>query len=116
MVKGGIPVETVLFGLTTTLEKHGHGKLYKKILELVVSDLNRELKKEETTVTVAKESDLAKLKGDIEEVLKNFDSNATYESKTDDSIIGGYIVKKGSTVVDGSYKHKLLSLYRTLTK
>jgi F-type H+-transporting ATPase subunit delta len=63
-----------------------------------------ELKAELTSSKILTESEVDNIK---EELTKNFDSKIKLNYKHDTSLIGGLIVKVGSTMVDTSIKNKL---------
>lgn len=106
-------VEGVLRGLKAVLDARGHGALLLPILRAVVREL--EAARETTLVTVAKESDAALLKGEIEAMLQTLGAKTAPIVVVDETIIGGAIVESDHVRIDQSYKNALTTLYRSLT-
>ena len=106
-------VEGVLRGLKAALDARGHGALLLPILRAVEREL--EAARESIVVTVAKESDAVRLKGEIEAMLQTLGATSAPSIVVDETIIGGAIVEADHVRIDQSYKNALTTLYRSLT-
>lgn len=98
------------------LKKKGHIKLLPNILTSFEALLNS--KRDETTLvmTCARKKDFAKFRAEFKEHFTHQDTDTSFtEEIIDNSIIGGFIIKRGDIVVDASYKKKLLTLYQSAT-
>lgn len=115
LLKGENP-DGVIAGLKAALTKKGHNRLLGSILKGALRELEHDVvarapqivlatKADESTVTKAK-SALAELGG-----------NETLAPvvKTDDNLIGGFVVKASGKQIDASYKRVLLEMYRKVT-
>lgn len=98
--------------LFALLQRKGHKKLLPDILKeyqkIVVAGAEKKAAK--LTIVNKKQAEPAKLE------LKKYASFAgSMTLHEDDTLIGGFVYDDGDTVIDGSYKQALLTLYRTLT-
>ncbi len=117
LLEEGKDIDTVLISLHDTLQRKGHTKLHESILSAVLTQLVRITATEGALVTVAKESDSQKYQSAIQEALKELRSDgASLRTKVDETLIGGFTVEYNNTRIDRSYKEKLVSLYRAITK
>jgi F0F1-type ATP synthase delta subunit len=113
----GKDVSVVLTNLEKTLKAKGHTSIHLAILRAVIKQLERTSKTTTSTITVARHTDVAKLKEAIEASLLKIGgttSNATIVE--DATLIGGYVATHNSKSIDASYKNKLVTLYRSITK
>jgi len=111
----GTETDQVLSGLRTTLESRGHSQLYASILRGVLRVLTAS-GSDVATVTVVSEADYEKQKATIVAALAQLGTNADPKLIIDPTIIGGYVAEANATRLDTSYKAKLVTLYRSLTK
>ena len=117
LIQEGKDIDTVLASLSDTLQKKGHTKLHESILSAVLAQLVRITATEGALVTIAKESDSQKSQSAIQQALKELQSDgAPLRTKVDETLIGGFTVEYNNTRIDRSYKEKLVSLYRAITK
>lgn len=88
-----------------------HEKMVPEIISAVegLSEQNQA----STQVLVAKESDFEKFKSEIES--HDDVQEGKYEVVTDENVIGGYVVRTGTSQVDNSYRTRLLELYKAMT-
>lgn len=107
-------VSKVLKGFKATLERKGHDRLFVPVLQAVLRVL--ESKRATTTVAIRSEADKEKFAKEIEATLKELGATTDPEFITDETMIGGYVAEHNHVRVDKSYKSKLVSLYRNLTK
>ena len=114
-IEEGVEPERVLSGLQDVLAKKGHTKLYSSILRGVSKVL--ETKKSGTAlVKVAKEGHYELHKDLIDKTIASLAGNAKPAVEVDDTLIGGFVVEASHKRIDNSYKTKLVSLYRSLTR
>jgi len=70
----------------------------------ICSNMRGEIQAELLAAKILSESEITKIK---DELSKNFGSNIKLNYKHDPSLIGGLIIKVGSTMIDTSIKNKL---------
>lgn len=114
-IQNGDEPADIFSGLKKTLKKHGHERLYASILSGVARVLESS-STDTTVITVANTEAYTKQKNAIEKALK--DLNTTTEPKVvfDEKIVGGFVAEANNMRLDKSYKTKLVTLYRSLTK
>ena len=105
----------VLEGLKQTLKKRGHERLYASVLRGVERVLEAG-GTETSRVIVASSAAYEKQKAAIEAALQSLGADGAPEVIVDETIVGGFIAEANDTQLDKSYKTKLVSLYRNLTK
>ena len=112
----GKDVAVVLTNLEKTLRSKGHTSIHVAILRAVMTQLERTSKTTTSTITVARHTDVAKLKEAIEASLSKIGGQRTPATIIEDAtLIGGYVATHGSKSIDASYKQKLITLYRNIT-
>jgi F0F1-type ATP synthase delta subunit len=113
----GKDVSVVLTNLEKTLKAKGHTSIHLAILRGVTKQLERTSKTTTSTITVARHTDVAKLKEAIEaSLLKIGGTTSNAAIMEDATLIGGYVATHNSKSIDASYKNKLVTLYRSITK
>lgn len=105
----------VLEGLKKTLARKGHNRLYAPVLRGVLRVLESR-GTEHSRVVVASHESYTKQKNAIESALRALGAEGSHEVIVDETIVGGFIAEANNTQLDKSYKTKLVSLYRNLTK
>lgn len=108
LLREGATLPSLLSGLKSTLERHGHEKLYPNLLRSLLRNLEEGKSSNTTVLVVAKEED-----------VDSFVHNSSLDSTrviVDKSIIGGHILTKEWKRIDDSYKTKLLTWYRRSLK
>lgn len=115
MVHEGRDPAEVLQKLREVLDRRGHSRLYHAVLRGVARVLEARGTKD-ATVVVASEAGYQKYQTVIEQALSEFGAKQSPEVIVDDTIIGGYIVEAEHKQLDKSYKTKLVSLYRNITR
>jgi len=113
LLEGGTTIDTALQGLRETLNRRGHTALYPKILRALLTESEKMTKRTHGVVTVAKESDKELWKDAITHALTLL-KTSEHTTRIDPTITGGFIAETRDTLIDKSYKTKLLTLYRTL--
>jgi len=104
----------VLAGVKKTMTARGHQSLYKKVLQNVLMKL--EAKTPQTSVLVAKKSDLQEHETAIKKALAELGTDNEPAIVLDNNLIGGFITEHDHKRIDQSYKNKLASLYKNITK
>ncbi len=107
---------SVLAGFKDTLQKRGHSALYGPVLQRVLRQL--QATRPSTVLTVSNESAREELARAIAVALTELGAPADVGPAVvvDDSIIGGFIAEHAHQRQNHSYKSKLVSLYRSITK
>ena len=98
--------------LIKVLKNKGHIKLLPSIVSEYENILNTGRDKNTMSISCARESDFQKYEDQIKEHLGYIKAEFT-EELLDETLVGGYVLQRGETVVDGSYKKKLLLLYQS---
>ena len=98
--------------LVQYMKAKGHLSLLPQIVRLIA----RMPKKGTAVVAVAKKGDAEKYKNGISAALNALDISGTHRTVEDPRIVGGYMVRTGSGVVDRSFRSALVSLYRSIAR
>lgn len=116
-VSGKIPEQKLVDQFLATLTENGHAHMLRKILR----SYERIRNKDEAEGTIAITSAKQLSEQEVQSLLKKEPfSNVLTAShkkvirKTDDTLIGGVVVRSGTTRYDASYKRMLLELYQSL--
>ncbi len=115
MIAEGAMPDVVLAGLQQSLKKHGHERLYASVLRGVSRVLSAG-SADAVSVTVAQSSDVEKHQTAIKATLTELGVTTEPVVTIDESLIGGYVAEANNQRVDASYKSKLVSVYRNVTK
>lgn len=104
--------DTVISNLKAVLKKRGHDRLLGGILRGSLRQLEHDVISKAPQIKIAKDS--ADLKNSAMLALKDLETDLVLEPvvKTDENLIGGYIVTSANKQIDASYKRALLNLYR----
>lgn len=99
--------------LIKTLTKQGHTRLLPAILRTYQAHTDADKKQNTCTLICARETDIKKYHKELKQFAGD---NACLHMETilDERIIGGFILRKHTVVLDNSYKNKLLLLYRSV--
>lgn len=96
------------------LKKKGHISLLPTILKEFEKYRMRDLDTKRVILTVAKNSDAEKYKDEALNHVASLEKGDHIGVKVDKRLIGGFKLESGDMVVDGSYKRRLLNLYREI--
>lgn len=96
------------------LKKKGHISLLPTILKEFEKYRMRDLDTKRVILTVAKSEDAEKYKSEASKYVATLDNEEHIGVKVDKRLIGGFKLESGDMVVDGSYKRRLLNLYREI--
>lgn len=74
----------------------------------------RDLDTKRVILTVANKEDVTKYKEEVQKYVTTLNGDDHIGVKVDEQIIGGFKIEFGDMMVDGSYKRRLLNLYREI--
>lgn len=112
MVEDGMEPKKAVHALHAELTKTGRASLMRRILRAFERIAERELRKEQATLTVAREHDERHAKSAVKEVLAELEvESKDLKTLIDDTIIGGWRLEAKGTLIDRSYKKQLMELY-----
>lgn len=94
------------------MKAKGHLSLLPQVMRL----LARMPKKGGAVVAVAKKGDADKYKNEIASALKALNVSGSHHTVEDARIVGGYMVRSRSGVVDKTFRSALVSLYRSIAR
>ncbi|MEK7613949.1 MAG: F0F1 ATP synthase subunit delta [Patescibacteria group bacterium] len=89
------------------MKKRGHESLLPQVARII----ERTPDSDQIQLTVASEKEGKKF---VPHALHL--GEGTVETKVDPSIVGGYVVRKGGSLIDASYRRTLVSLYQKITQ
>lgn len=104
--------EVVISNLKSVLIKKGHERLLGSILRGALRQLEHDVVSKAPQIKIAKQD--ADLLNKAMMALKDLRNEVVLEPvvKTDDNLIGGFVVTAANKQIDASYKRALLNLYR----
>lgn len=106
LLEGGADFRATLKDLEKVMVGRGHKKLYLPVLRILLRTYPQVVRRNRSTLIVAKEEDAKKYKA-----VQKSDA----ELVIDHTIVGGYIHTEDFVRKDNSYKTKLLTWYRRAT-
>ncbi len=120
LVSTGMGAKEAVHAIHARLEKEGRAVLMPRVAHAFERIAERESRKRDYTLTVARESDLTHAKREAKKALSTHTSDSHAESvdlktQVDDSLIGGWRLEGNEVLVDVSYKKRLLDLYNGVT-
>jgi len=116
MVERGMEPKKAVHALHEQLTNTGRASLMRRILRAFERIAERELRKGQSTLTVAREHDERHAKTAVKEVLAEFEvESKDLKTLIDDTIIGGWRLEGNGRLIDASYKTQLLELYKRAT-
>jgi F0F1-type ATP synthase delta subunit len=104
--------EVVISNLKSVLIKKGHERLLGSIMRGALRQLEHDIVSKAPQIKIAKQD--AGLLNRAMTALKDLGDEVVLEPvvKTDDNLIGGFVVTAANKQIDASYKRALLNLYR----
>lgn len=118
-VEGAIPEDKLIEHFLSTLAQNGHTHMLPKILRSYARTEAKEASQSTIEVTSAK----SMTEAEVQSLLKKDPfrnvltaSHKKVVRKTDATLVGGVVVRTGTTRYDASYKRMLLELYQSLTQ
>jgi|SRR3989344_2090629 len=116
MVEGGLTPAKAVRALEVTLKTHGREALLPRIASAFARIAQRETKRSDVVLTLAREKDERRAHKEIKEMLTRMKVDSKdLKTQIDDTLIGGWRLEGKETLVDASYKNQLLELYNRVT-
>src|SRR3989344_5137079 len=116
MVEGGLTPAKAVRALEVTLKVHGREALLPRIASAFARIAQRETKRTDVVLTLAREKDERRAHKDIKEMLTRMGvASKDLKTQIDDTLIGGWRLEGRETLTDVSYKKALLDLYVRVT-
>lgn len=116
MVEGGMTPAKAAHALRDTLKAHGREQLLPRIARAFARIAEREAKKTDVVLSVAREKDERRAHKEIKEMLSRMGvETKALKTQVDDTLIGGWRLEGRETLTDVSYKKALLDLYARVT-
>ena len=116
MVEGGMTPAKAVRALQETLKTHGREALLPRIASAFARIAQRETKRSDVVLTLAREKDERRAHKEIKDMLTRMNVNSKdLKTQIDDTLIGGWRLEGKETLVDASYKNQLLELYNRVT-
>ena len=117
MVEGGLTPAKAVRALEVTLKTHGREALLPRIASAFARIAQRETKRSDVVLTLAREKDERRAHKEIKEMLTRMKVDSKdLKTQIDDTLIGGWRLEGKETLVDASYKNQLLALYNSVTR
>jgi F0F1-type ATP synthase delta subunit len=99
------------------LAKEGRAVLLPRVAHAFMRIAERESRKSDYTLTVAREHDLAHAKKEMKALTGDLGIDVdNLKTQVDDSLIGGWRLEGNERLVDASYKKGLLDIYNGVTR
>ncbi len=116
LVSNGMGAKEAVHAIHARLEKEGRAVLMPRVAHAFSRIAERESRKRDYTLTVAREKDLAHAKKEVHSYTSDLGIEISdLKTQVDDSLIGGWRLEGNETLVDVSYKKRLLDLYNGVT-
>lgn len=116
-VDGGMTPHAAVKALREKLEREGRAAILPRVARAFARLAEREGKKNDLVLTVAREKDERHAKSAAKEVLAALGADAgDLRTQVDDSIIGGWRLEGRGVLVDNGYKNRLLQIYNRVTR
>lgn len=116
MVDGGMTPAKAVRALQETLKIHGREALLPRIARAFARIAEREAKRSDVILTVAREKDERHAHREVKGVLSAMGIEIKdLKTQVDDTIIGGWRLEGREQLVDASYKNQLLELFNRAT-
>lgn len=116
MVEGGMTPTKAVHALHEILKTHGREALLPRIASAFVRIAERETKRTDVVLTVAREKDERRAHKEVKELLSAMGvETKDLKTQVDDTLIGGWRLEGKEQLVDASYKNQLLELFNRVT-
>jgi len=116
MVEGGMTPVKAVHALRETLKAHGREALLSRIGSAFARIAERESKRNDIVLTVAREKDERHAHKEVKSMLAEMGIEAKdLKTQVDDTLIGGWRLEGREQLVDASYKNQLLELFNRAT-
>ncbi len=116
-VARGTDAKKAVHALRETLVADGRETLLPRIARAFGRLAEREAKRTDVVLTIAREKDERQARAQIKELLSQMDVDAkSLKTRVDDTQIGGWRLEGKETLFDNSYKKHLLGMYNRVTR
>lgn len=116
MVEGGMTPHKAVQATKESLERYGRGALMPRIARAFARLAERESKRNDVVLTVAREKDERHARTAAKTLLAELGVDADgLKTQVDDSLIGGWRLEGRGMLVDNSYKSTLQQIYNRVT-
>ena len=120
LVSNGMDAKTAVHAIHDRLAKEGRAILMPRVAHAFARIAERESRKSDYVLTVAREEDLAHANNEAHKIMSADTSesdvaNVNLKTQVDDTLIGGWRLEGNERLVDVSYKKQLLSLFNGVT-
>ena len=116
MVDGGMTPAKAVRALQETLTAHGRESLLPRIASAFGRIAEREAKRTDVVLTVAREKDERRAHKEAKELLVSMGMEVKdLKTQVDDTLIGGWRLEGREQLVDASYQNQLLELFNRAT-
>lgn len=117
LVLSGMDAKAAVHAIHDRLEKEGRAILMPRVAHAFARIAERESRKTDYTLSVAREEDLAHAKKDMKALTGDLGIDVdNLKTQVDDTLIGGWRLEGNERLVDASYKKQLLDLYNSVTR
>ena len=117
LVANGMDAKEAVRAIHDRLTSEGRGSLMPRVGHAFNRIAERESRKRDYTLTVARESDLTHAKKEIKAYTSEMGIEIEdLKTQVDDTLIGGWRLEGNERLVDASYKRRLLDLYNGVTR
>jgi F-type H+-transporting ATPase subunit delta len=117
LVVNGMNPKDAVHAIHARLEKEGRASLMPRVASAFSRIAERESRKTDYTLTVAREEDLAHAKKEMKALTGDLGIDVdNLKTQVDDTLIGGWRLEGNERLVDASYKRELLDLYNSVTR
>ncbi len=117
MVEGGMKPREAVAKLHQTLAAARRGNLLPRIARAFGRIAERQARKHEIVLSVARAKDEYRAKRDVKSILKELKARASdLTIKVDDTLIGGWRLEGKERLHDAGFKKYLLSIYNRTTQ
>ncbi len=117
LVKNGMDAKVAVHAIHDRLEKEGRVILMPRVAHAFERIAQREARKTDYTLSVAREQDLAHAKKEMKALTGDLDIDVdNLKTQVDDTLIGGWRLEGNEKLVDASHKKQLLDLYNSVTR
>lgn len=116
LIDAGKPEDEIVKGMTRALRARGHLRLLPRILRILEQSAKTKNKREQPVLSVAcaKDTEVHASAITQSQMLLGI-GDKKIETVIDETLVGGYLIRHGSTQIDASYKKALITLYRAVT-
>jgi F0F1-type ATP synthase delta subunit len=117
MIEEGTAPSKALRALRDSLKENGRESLLPRIGRAFARIAERETRRSDMVLTVAREKDERKVRTQVKEVIAKLGIDGKdLKTRIDDTLIGGWRLEGRGHLVDASFKKQLLTMYNRTTQ